>query len=448
MKLTNFNKKQYLDVCVGSVTQVYEAYYRGVTWTLRKRMLSIILALVRIVKIWVAIIQSNSLEQLNLYDKNNLFFIHTGNYVSDSFITFLKTRNDMLLDKFSVRYLSNLTDVDIFRPGSKLKIKIFGLSLLILYHLLKNICKKQNRYLIYHLIIKHFEHDILPELFRKNDIRSELQPLLIAVTDEANPRFQAWYRLNTPLFHSTSKLIHIQHGIISSESQEWQRSIADIFFVMSSKTNTNLQKIFLTKKQVFIIGPYLRQPENTVSITKNLKQDEILVLLQPYVAQFGSEDNYLSLYRQLGILAAQNQARQWRLRFHPVQTHSSQIMQFFNSTNCIIDNKEELSIQIKGALAVLGICSQTSYEVITCKKPLFLIRTNSMSISTEFDKEFSNHIIDIAELGCALNNFQYETEIEKSKNTLNSPNLSIAPFSHDEVRQKICQALMEIKDEQ
>ena len=163
MKLTKFNINQYLDICVGSVEQIYEAYYRQKTWSFIKRMLSLALAFGRTLKIWVAIMQSKSLEPLDLRDGNYFYFINTGNYVSESFITFLASRNDMLLGKFCVRDLCN-SDINAGLKLKKVKLKIFGLSLLILYGFLKYL-EKQNSYLIYHLIIKHFQNDILRNYF-------------------------------------------------------------------------------------------------------------------------------------------------------------------------------------------------------------------------------------------------------------------------------------------
>ena len=119
MKLTKFNINQYLDICVGSVEQIYEAYYRQKTWSFIKRMLSLALAFGRTLKIWVAIMQSKSLEPLDLRDGNYFYFINTGSYVSESFITFLESRNDMLLGKFCVRDLCN----SYINAGLKLKKK-------------------------------------------------------------------------------------------------------------------------------------------------------------------------------------------------------------------------------------------------------------------------------------------------------------------------------------
>ena len=444
MKLINCNINHYLDVCVGSVEQVYEAYYRQTTWSFIKRMLSLVLVFGRTLRIWVAIMQSKPLEQLDFHDGQYFYFINTGNYVSESFITFLESRNDMLLDKFFVRNLCNNEINDELRLKKKIKLKIFGLSLLVLYAFLKNIWKKQNSYLTYHLIIKHFQNDILPELFRHEGSNSTNHNLLFAVTDEANPRFQTWYRLTSPSLGLGSKLIHIQHGIISSESQEWHKSISDVFFVMSPKTKKYVQRVLGPEKKVFSVGPYLRSDKTNKSTANHSQLNQVLVLFQPYVSQFGSENDYLGIYQLLGILAAKNLKIRWKLRFHPVQTHSKQIKSYFKSTNCIIDRTEELTVQIQEASAVLGISSQTSYEVVACKKPLFLIRGDFMSISSEFESEFKDHLVNISDLERTLDCFDYEIEVEKSKHTSNFGDLSVATYSYDKVRHNIFQALMEI----
>ena len=232
---------------------------------------------------------------------------------------------------------------------------------MILYGFFKNIWKKQNNYLTYHLIIKHFQNDILPELFRHEGSNSTKHNLLLAVTDEANPRFQTWYRLSSPALGLRCKLIHIQHGIISSESQEWHKSISDVF-VMSPKTKKYVQRVLGPEKEVFSVGSYLRTDIPNRSTPKHNQLNQILVLFQPYVSQFGSENDYLGIYKKLGILADKNQKRRWKLRFHPVQTHSKQIKNYFRSANCIIDRTDDLTVQIQEAAAVMGISSQTSYK--------------------------------------------------------------------------------------
>ena len=72
-----------------------------------------------------------------------------------------------------------------------------------------------------------------------------------------------------------------------------------MFFCYVPKNKKICSRVLGPEKKVFSVGSYLRTDIPNRSTPKQSQLNQILVLFQPYVSQFGSENDYLGIYKNL-----------------------------------------------------------------------------------------------------------------------------------------------------
>ena len=448
MKLSCCKIKTQIRLLSECVNISYAAYYGDHRWNLIHRVITVLYGFFKCFEIVVSLKDLKKLPAQELSDRA-FNVMSTGHYVDLDFVNFLNDVDDELRSLTHVHRLDENSKLDVCGPNLRQIIVI----ILILYstwlNLLLSFVKGGKSFYKNYLVLKHFREDLLPELIRVRHSTKDFDrhdPLIIMFTDEGNPRIQAFLRFSGVKEDQCIRMVHIQHGVVSEDTSEWNYSIADTFFVISQSTKIYLDRLFGEARKVFLTGPYVRKRLDSLAC-RYMSDDRNngLIILQPYVKQFGSTEEFLNLWSSVADFCGEHSEKTWIVRMHPVQNFSKELVEIFSIKNCILDNVTKLEAQIHRSDFVIGISSQTSYEVIASGKPLLLLRHRNMCIAENFEKDFSSHTCDVNLLTNKYAIIDYERESLKSEITKNREGLEIAPFTSEEVRKNFLKCLKKVK---
>lgn len=448
MKLSFCDIKRQTFLLRECVNIPYAAYYSSNRWAFARRIIAVFYGLSLCMQIFIFLPFLKQLRAIRLHDEC-FNFICTGHYVDQDFVKFLDDENDELKSLIRVHRIDNDTKTDCRRSELAQYISVIFSVLGTWLNLLSSSIKGSHNFYKNYLVLKHFRRDFLPELMRQRHfekIGHPKNPTLLIFADEGNPRIQVFLRLNVVQEFNFSKMIHIQHGLVSEKTLEWNHSIADTFFVISQKTKEYLDALYSGSRAVLLTGPYVRKSVDAVVAEGRVSdQDNGLILLQPYVQSFGTAKEYLDLWQKVADFCGAHPNKKWIVRMHPVQNFTNKLNKIFSLKNCVMDNTTSLETQIHISDFTIGISSQTSYEVISSGKPLLLIRHGNMRIAKEFEQEFALHLCDVNFLRDKYTTIDLEREFAKSEITRSKKDLAIAPFTNEEVRQNFVQCLKKVK---
>ena len=448
MKLSCCKIKTQIGLLSECINIAYAAYYSISRWNLSRRVLTVFYGFYKCLEVIIFLPFLKKMPGLKLKDQE-FNFICTRHYVDQDFVNFLNDMDDELTSLISVQRLDDNIEVNAgslkFQQSIWIILSILGTWL----NLLVSSVKGNDKFYKSYLVLKHFRVDLLPELVREqhcNLADGNLNSSVILFADEGSPRIQAFLRLSGVSENKCLRRVHIQHGVVSENTLEWNYSIADTFFVISQKTKKYLDELFGGSKTIFLTGPYVRKrPDAAASDDMLCDGNNGLILLQPYVKQFGKTEEFLHLWEKVAAFCRVHSQKRWIVRMHPVQNFTQQLKEIFSIQNCKIDNTAKLESQINGSDFVIGISSQTSYEVISCGKPLLLIRHSNMNIAENFEHDFSLHLCDVNLLFNNHITIDYEAEMAKSQITRSRQDLGIAPFTYEEVRNNFLICLKKVK---
>ena len=448
MKLRCFKIKNQARILSECVNISYAAYYGDHRWNFSH---SVIAVLHGFLKCFEIVISLQYLKKLPAQELNGQAFnvISTGHYVDLDFVNFLNDVDDELKSLIHVHRLDENSKLGISGPDLPQIFFIILITFSTWIKLLFSSLKGGKSFYKNYLVIKHFRADLLPELIRVRHCVKDFDlhnPIIIMFADEGNPRIQAFLRLSGVKKDQRIRLVHVQHGVVSEDTSEWSYSIADTFFVISQRTKNYLDRLFGEARKVFLTGPYVRKRfDPVVSKYASCDANNGLIILQPYVKQFGSKEDFLNLWLRVAKFCGEHPHKNWIVRMHPVQNFSKELTEIFSIKNCIFDNVTKLEAQIHQSDFVIGISSQTSYEVIASGKPLLLLRHGNMCIAENFEQDFLLHTCDVNLFIDRYKVIDYEREALKSKVTKSRDALGIAPFTHEKVRKNFLKFLKKVK---
>lgn len=382
-----------------------------------------------------------------LQSHSSCVFIDTGNYVSSGFLNFLDTSN-----------VESKKPKIVFRR-QKLKTKIFAYSnsfqclsvylqvvcfcALQIFYLLRSLFSSDEMFVSRYVTAKHLKHDILPALLMPRSGENIFSKLVL-VSDEANPLFRAWWLQKRDVESHIPKLAHLQHGIILDNPNEWRHSLADSFLLIGGSAMDHVAQLLGPDRKSYIVGSYLTTLTEASSSKESTESRYCLVCLQPYVPQFGSQENYLDLLIALDDIFNELPDMRFLVRPHPGMKGKKVLNHKFKAPNVIIDNSKDLSEQIFCCEIGLTFFSQTSYEFVAQGKPLILVSTPNLELPKKFKDEFSGHFVGIESLKSYLDDIDLQVERERSMSTFHKSDLSMVLLPMAETRMKIEDALIEI----
>lgn len=378
---------------------------------------------------------------------SSCIFIDTGNYVSSGFLDFLNASN-VELKKPKILFRRQKLKTKSFAYSNSFQylsvyLKVVCFCALQIFYLLRSLFSSDEMFVSRYVAAKHLKHDILPALLMQRS-GEKMHSKLILVSDEANPIFRAWWLQQSYLESHMPKLVHLQHGIILDNPNEWLHSLADSFLLIGGSAAEHVAQLLGPDRKSYIVGSYLTTLTETLSSTELTELRYCLVCLQPYVPQFGSHENYLDLLRALDDIFNELPSMQFVLRPHPGIKGVKNLNRKFKAPNVIIDNSQDLSEQIFCCEIGLTFFSQTSYEFVAQGKPLVLVATPNLELPKKFKDEFSGHFVSIDCLKSYFEEVDLQVERERSTNTFHQSDLSMVLLPMTETRMKIEDALIEI----
>lgn len=391
--------------------------------------------------------ENKSHIEIALQSHFSCVFIDTGNYVSSGFLDFLKASNleskkPKILFRRQKLKTSSFTHANSFQCLS-VYLQVVCFCALQIFYLFRALFSSDEMFVTRYVTAKHLKHEILPALVMRRRGKKVFSKLAL-VSDEANPLFRAWWLQQSDLERHMPKLVHLQHGIILDNPNEWLHSLADSFLLIGGSAVEHVAQLLGPERKSYIVGSYLTPFTDALSLKELTQAKYCLVCLQPYVPQFGSHEDYLDLLEALNDIFTELPSMQFLVRPHPGQKETKFLNRKFKAPNVEIDNSQDLSQQIYCCEIGLTFFSQTSYEFIAQGKPLVLVTTPNLEISKKFRDEFSGHFVSIDSLKSFLKDVDLQVERERSKSTFNQSNLSMVLLPMAETRMKIEDALIEI----
>lgn len=394
------------------------------------------------------IIEENKSEVETLHTSNSsCVFIDTGNYVSSGFLNFLDVSN-VESKKPKIMFRRQKLKTKSFAYSNSFQCLLVYLQVLCfcalqIFYLLRSLFSSNEMFVSRYVAAKHLKHEILPALLMQRSEEKFFSKLTL-VSDEANPLFRAWWLQQSYLESHMPKLVHLQHGIILDNPNEWLHSLADSFLLIGGSAVEHVAQLLGPNRKSYIVGSYLTTLTESLSSSELTESRYCLVCLQPYVPQFGSHENYLDLLRALDDIFKELPCMRFVLRPHPGTKGVKVLNRQFKAPNAIIDNSQDLSEQIFCCEIGLTFFSQTSYEFIAQGKPLILVSTPNLELPKKFKDEFSEHFVNIDCLKSYLEDIDLKVECERSTSTFHQSDLSMVLLPVAKTRMKIEDALIEI----
>jgi len=396
----------------------------------------------------ISIEENKSDGEAVLQSHSSCVFIDTGNYVSSGFLDFLEASNveskkpkimfrRQKLKTISFAYSNSFQCLSVY-------LQVVCFCALQIFYLFRALFSSDEIFISRYVTAKHLKHEILPALLMRRSGEKVFSKLAL-VSDEANPLFRAWWLQQCDLERHMPKLVHLQHGIILHNSNEWRHSLADSFLLIGGSAVKHVARLLGPERKSYIVGSYLTPFTDALSLTESTESRYCLVCLQPYVPLFGSHENYLDLLSALDDIFNELPTMRFVVRPHPAQKGVKVLNRKFKAPNVEIDNSQALSQQIFCCEIGLTFFSQTSYEFVAQGKPLVLVSTSNLEeVSKKFKDEFSGHFVGIDGLKLYLEELDLKVERERSLNTFQQNDLSMVLLPMAETRMKIEDSLIEI----
>lgn len=395
----------------------------------------------------ISIEEDKSDGETALQSHSSCVFIDTGNYVSSGFLDFLAA-SDVESKKSKIVFRrQKLKTINFAYSNScqclSVYLQVVFFCALQIFYLFRALFTSDEMFVSRYVTAKHLKHDILPALLMQCS-GEKISSKLALVSDEANPLFRAWWLQKSDIERYMPKLVHLQHGIILDNPNEWRHSLADSFLLIGGSSVKHVARLLGPEKKSYIVGSYLTPFTDALSSSELTESRYCLVCLQPYVPQFGAHEDYLDLLGALNDIFTELPAMRFVVRPHPGQKETKFLIRKFNAPNVEIDNSQTLSQQIYCCEVGITFFSQTSYEFIAQGKPLILVTTSNLKINEKFRDEFSGHFVGIDCLKSYLEDVDILVERERSSSTFHQSDLSMVLLPIAKTRMKIEDALIEI----
>jgi hypothetical protein len=396
----------------------------------------------------ISIEENKSDGETALQSHSSCVFIDTGNYVSSGFLDFLEASNveskkpkivfrRQKLKTISFAYSNSFQCLSVY-------LQVVCFCALQIFYLFRALFTSDEMFVSRYVTAKHLKHEILPALLMRCSGEKVFSKLAL-VSDEANPLFRAWWLQQSDFERHMPKLVHLQHGIVLDNPNEWRHSLADSFLLIGGSAVKHVARLLGPERKSYIVGSYLTPFTDALSSIELTESRYCLVCLQPYVPQFGSHEDYLDLLGALNDIFTELPGMRFMVRPHPGQKETKFLNRKFKAPNVEIDNSQALSQQIYCCEIGLTFFSQTSYEFVAQGKPLVLVSTpNLEEVSKKFKDEFSGHFVGIDCLKLYLEGLDLKVERERSLNTFQQNDLSMVLLPMADTRMKIESALIEI----